>query len=75
MRRQPVQVVHVREQGSPEVSELRTGAVHKRVTDPVYLFQASLVQALPADAQMRRTMYVPTIRIMSGRSRSISRPR
>ena len=54
------------------MSELRAGPVHERVADPVHLFQASLAEANPADARVRRTVYVPaysTIRIMSGRSR------
>lgn len=70
--RQPIQVIHAREQGRMAMSELRAGSVHERVADPVHLFQASLAEASPADAQVRRTVYVPaysTIRIMSGRSR------
>jgi hypothetical protein len=54
------------------LSELRAGSVHERVADPVHLFRASLAESSPADAQVRRTMYVPaysTIRIMSGRTR------
>jgi hypothetical protein len=72
MDRQLIQVVHVREPGRMALSELRAGAVHERVADPVHLFQASLADSFPADARVRRTMYVPaysTIRIMSGRSR------
>lgn len=72
MDRQPVQVVHVREQGKLAVSELRAGSVHGRVTDPLHLFQASLTEPSPAGTQVRRTVYVPAypaIRIMSGRSR------
>jgi hypothetical protein len=72
MGRDPVQVVHVREQGRMAVSELRAGSDHERVADPVHLFQASLAEASPINAQVRRTVYVPaysTIRIMSGRSR------
>lgn len=72
MDRQPVQVGHVREQGRMTMSELRIGPVHGRVADPVHLFQASLTEAYPADAGVRRSVYVPaysTVRIMSGRSR------
>jgi hypothetical protein len=72
MGRDPVQVVHVRERGRMAMSELRAGSAHERVAAPVHLFQASLAEASPIDAQVRRTVYVPaysTIRIMSGRSR------
>jgi hypothetical protein len=72
MDRQPVQVVHVREQGRMALSELRAGSVHSRVADPVHLFQTSIAETFPHDAYVRRTVYVPAypaIRIMSGRSR------
>lgn len=72
MDRQFVQVIHVREQARMALSELRAGSVHERVADPIHLFRASLAESYPADAQVRRTVYVPaysTIRIMSGRSR------
>jgi hypothetical protein len=72
MDHQAVQLVQVREQGRMAVSELRAGSVRERVADSTHLFQASLTEADPANAQVRRTIYVPaysTIRIMSGRSR------
>jgi len=72
MDRQPVQVVHVREQGRMAVSELQAGSVHKGVADPVHLFQTSLTVTIPHNAHVHCTVYVPAypaIRIMSGRSR------
>jgi hypothetical protein len=69
---QPLQIAQVREQGKLAVSEARSGSVHERSSDPVSLFQSSLSETHPADARVRRTVYVPaypTIRIMSGRSR------
>jgi hypothetical protein len=68
----PVPTAHVREQGRMALSEMRSGSMPERVADPVHLFQASLAETYPADAQVRRTVYVPAypaIRIMSGRSR------
>ena len=72
LKHQPIQVAQVREQGKIAASEARSGSVHERSSDPVHLFQSSLSETHPADAQVRRTVYVPaypTIRIMSGRSR------
>jgi hypothetical protein len=68
----PVPTAYVHEQGRMALSEMRSGSVHERVADPVHLSQASLADTYPADAQLRRTVYVPAypaIRIMSGRAR------
>ncbi len=68
----PVPLAHVREQGRMALSEMRSGSMHERIADPVNLFQTSLAETYPANAQVRRTVYVPAypaIRIMSGRSR------
>jgi hypothetical protein len=70
--RHPAQVAHVREQGRMALSKMRSGSMHERIADPVHLFRASLAETYPANAQVRRTVYVPAypaIRIMSGRSR------
>jgi hypothetical protein len=68
----PAPLAHVREQGRMALSEMRSGSVHERIAHPVNLFQASLTENHPANAQVRRTVYVPAypaIRIMSGRTR------
>jgi hypothetical protein len=72
MSRHPIQIIQVREQGRMALSEMRSGSVHERSVDPIHLFQASLAETFPTDAQVRRSVYVPAypaIRIMSGRSR------
>jgi hypothetical protein len=72
MDRHPIQIVHIREQGRMALSEVRSGSGYGPRTDPVHLFQTSLAETYPANAQVRRTVYVPAypaIRIMSGRSR------
>jgi len=72
MAQRPVPIAQVREQGKQAISELRASSGFVRTSDPITLFQTSLLEDAPANAQLRQVVYVPaysTIRMTNGHAK------